>query len=553
MKTSLNVINHLSVQLSEMAQKISDNKPSLIGIMAGSVRSLQSDTELLKNAWSDMAIRNILSGILRSVQQIQNSVLTIAKAPVIAQPKANAGSDKAPASRGQQPLNTASGDNPFLVSTCKGVCDDLIRRINVELKRHSPGLPRRYNQAVCVGYKIKVVNDAGYWGHYDDLQDMKDHCADLKKAIQEAKKLINDNGRNYNANEKILKVFAAPEFFFRGRNGAYDYDVVHGVEKQTDKSGVLVTQKQQGIAEIMLEEIGKPEYKDWLFVLGTAVAAAKITEIICMQTGCTGKVVFDLDRPTNKTKPRCSKDASHPTGEKIIGAQVENVGLIIKEKEVHKVTKELVSDIDYIALNANPAVNQPAIVNEVKLRGEALKVNRFGQKSQYDTASPISGKFKDERMGGCIFTIDGITIGVEVCLDHDATVDSDSSGRLSNAGNIQLQIIPSAGMCISALRTVQGGIVFNVDGHTPHVRAIAGTKPRWEYGAGTNVTWAFTAGNWNDMANIVAMKDFNDKIKEANDLQGKGSGNWEQATVAISAASGRGEVVIYGPYDIPGV
>ena len=71
-----------------------------------------------------------------------------------------------------------------------------------------------------------------------------------------------------------------------------------------------------------------------------------------------------------------------------------------------------------------------------------------------------------------VFTIDGITFGLEVCLDHAATTSSTTGGRLDNASNIQVQLIPSAGMTIGKLQTVRDGIVFNVDGSTPHVEVV---------------------------------------------------------------------------------
>lgn len=69
-------------------------------------------------------------------------------------------------------------------------------------------------------------------------------------------------------------------------------------------------------------------------------------------------------------------------------------------------------------------------------------------------------KFQDERMGGSIFTIDGIRFGLEICLDH-------INHRLQPGSGIQIQLVPSAGADIgdqAKLACVDGGIVFNVDG-----------------------------------------------------------------------------------------
>ena len=64
-------------------------------------------------------------------------------------------------------------------------------------------------------------------------------------------------------------------------------------------------------------------------------------------------------------------------------------------------------------------------------------------------------------MGGCQITIDGVRIGLEVCLDHH-----DNIARAKPLeGSTQILLIPSYGMEIgTGLYCVQDGVVFNVDG-----------------------------------------------------------------------------------------
>src|SRR5262249_34939700 len=83
-------------------------------------------------------------------------------------------------------------------------------------------------------------------------------------------------------------------------------------------------------------------------------------------------------------------------------------------------------------------------------------------------ASSSPSVITDERMGGCIFTFDGLTIGLEVCKDHTRPTKfaSAGTGRLASyADKIHLHLLPSAGMSIAdGLYCKQGGVVFNVDG-----------------------------------------------------------------------------------------
>src|SRR5262249_51463868 len=147
-----------------------------------------------------------------------------------------------------------------------------------------------------------------------------------------------------------------------------------------------------------------------------------------MQTSCSqcaGPVKFEpIPGAKGKTKAVCSKVTAHTVSEKVAGAQVDNVALILKEKLVHTIAKELVSGADF--------KKSPTEKDQVDIGGVNVPILRFGPDGAAEELpkKPIA----DERMGGCIFTVDGITIGCEVCLDHDASSGGDGSGRLSGAG-----------------------------------------------------------------------------------------------------------------------
>src|SRR5262249_13030788 len=163
--------------------------------------------------------------------------------------------------------------------------------------------------------------------------------------------------------------------------------------------------------------------------------------------------------------------------------------------------------------------------------------------SGYTSASNVSTKFTDERMGGCIFTVDGVTVGLEVCLDHAATTSSNTSGRLNHAANIQVQLIPSAGMTIGSLRAVPGGIVFNVDGSPPHVELIAGVNP--EVHLNFDKEYTFNNAPW------TALKDIGADTTKLTTLASSGGGSWAIGTAPPVGPAGAGSVLLYGPFDIP--
>jgi hypothetical protein len=446
----------------------------------------------LSEVWSEMATRNVLSELLLAAQACQREIRDLSYA--------------------HRAATAAARDE----------CARLIERIQAELPRYNVSR-QRYKNVACFGYKTQLP-DYKTSGQVDDREDLKQKCADMKLAIQAAYALAGQ-GSSKNRKTDMLKVFVAPEFFFRGRNGAYDHAVLAGTAAIKDDGRVQAA--QPGLVEIMAEEIGKPQYKDWLFVLGTAVAATRYARNVCKHPGCKGQVVYKKGLSLKaehqaKTVPQCSLDAAHPVGELFAVAQVDNVGFIFKEGECHTVTKELLSQLDYQN-------------RQVKVDGEKLNVA--------PEAHLQASKFQDERMGGCIFTIDGLTIGVEVCLDHDASSRNPSAGRLEHAANIQLQLIPSYGMNISKLRTIPGGVVFNVDGQTPHVEAIGGSDAvvtstefdAWEFRPNDRLALNTTGA---DMNSLTA-------------LQQAGGGQWKNIAPASNAAAPNGSIVMYGPYSLP--
>ena len=94
------------------------------------------------------------------------------------------------------------------------------------------------------GYVVGNLDQ--YLGDADDKTDIQARCKEMKTAIAKA-------FPQADTSENVLKVFMAPEFFFRGAKGAYNIENVTLVR------------------HYMAEEIEKVVYADWLFVYGTAI------------------------------------------------------------------------------------------------------------------------------------------------------------------------------------------------------------------------------------------------------------------------------------------
>src|SRR5262249_30797266 len=124
----------------------------------------------------------------------------------------------------------------------RGNCRDVKYLCEAHLGMHSPSR-RKYHAALCLGYKVKTAGSK-YSGMTDDYQDMVQRCNDLKAAVRAAYRLA-DEMDSHNSNKGMLKIFMAPEFFFRGRNGAYDHKIVDGQAGKAGKKGLLELMKEE--------------------------------------------------------------------------------------------------------------------------------------------------------------------------------------------------------------------------------------------------------------------------------------------------------------------
>lgn len=109
-----------------------------------------------------------------------------------------------------------------------------------------------YDKIQFVGYAINTFPEMRdgkehYFGLPNPKNDIDARCILMRRAMETAAAQIVDASPP----EKTLKVFMAPEFFFRGATGAY----------QLEWAYYAVEQLQKLAAE--------PQWQDWLFVFGT--------------------------------------------------------------------------------------------------------------------------------------------------------------------------------------------------------------------------------------------------------------------------------------------
>ncbi|NVB41003.1 hypothetical protein G6O69_24395 [Pseudenhygromyxa sp. WMMC2535] len=260
-----------------------------------------------------------------------------------------------------------------------------------------------------------------YLGLQDPQQDIQARCELMARAMQTALDNLPTSSPP-EAPGTTLKVFLAPEFFFRGSTGAYEMDDV-----------------QYAIAQVQALA-ADAQWQDWVFGFGSIL----------------GHSSPHLDTPPYDIDPNADKEVYNFTliqdgGPGSSGDQGARV-----------VMKELMSGVDFIADKATGEGMLLANVDHMEPAG-AGSARQEQQVVNYD--------------GAGIFDLAGITWGVEICLDHSEDVSrlKQSPQVYPGSPEVQLQLVPSCGMDIQkdSVITMSGGYVFNCDGQSGGSSALA--------------------------------------------------------------------------------
>ncbi|MEM9489855.1 MAG: hypothetical protein AAGC55_11960 [Myxococcota bacterium] len=293
-----------------------------------------------------------------------------------------------------------------------------------------------------VGTRISEHYTATYRGASQPAIDVDWRIALMKEAIEAA------HEASLNAyNPSVLKLFMAPEFYFRGATGAYDFDTYQDI---VAKLRALVTKKK---------------YQDWLFVFGSLLVTFELSP----SAGTVDGVA--VGRTTQR---------------------IQNVVLVQEGGTAgssRTVVKEHMSGIDFVRESGGYKLNvKKTLALRARLPGIAglechTKRSLSSGLALGDVTHVPAGKKRlllghtDNRGAGkerqkkpydgrALFESRAVCYGVEVCLDHGVKRLRQSPVGKGNS-YVQVQLIPSAGMSIKkdAVVAMKGGIVFNCDGN----------------------------------------------------------------------------------------
>lgn len=268
-----------------------------------------------------------------------------------------------------------------------------------------------YEKIQFIAYALNTAptrtGSAKYLGLDDAKKDIEARCELILRAAETAaskadSKADPEADPKAGSSDKTLKVFMLPEFYFRGKKGAYEMDDV------------------QTAIERLQKMVEKEKWKDWLFAFGTIVGRS------------SGPTSSEVETYNFSLLQKGGGDENN------------------RDARARVVMKENKSDIDFISSS------DPSIGISDK---DAVYLTAFGP----------SGAGKERQRvnydGGGIFELDGITWGVDICLDHGAG-RLQASPQLPGENRAQVQLIPSCGMEIGPNQVIagDGGYIFNCDG-----------------------------------------------------------------------------------------
>jgi hypothetical protein len=249
-----------------------------------------------------------------------------------------------------------------------------------------------------------------YKGDPDPAKDAAARVRLFEKAVVSA-----HGDSAWDKNKNTLKIFMAPEFYFRGTRGAYP------IENQS----VVISRLKNILKD--------PMFESWLFICGSVIV----------------RWVGDSE------STRSSGTAT----------LVQNIVPVIRggvDEEPRVVIKEHMSGIDFI--EDGEKIRRTDFSTSDVEHPASGKPGWLWSSSGTGAGKEQQGNIRYSGLG--IFDEYDLTFGVEVCLDHkEKRLRKSPPGK--DQAFVQIQLIPSAGMSIrnDAVVAVKDGVVMNCDGN----------------------------------------------------------------------------------------
>ena len=275
----------------------------------------------------------------------------------------------------------------------------------------------------CHGHVVSTSGEC-YLGNVHNITEDVQHRLNIVKLIL-AKLRADQFHREHDIDhsDDVLKIVMLPEFFWRGPQGAYS------TKEFLSDNGVLVQVSNQ-IRKLIDGEF----FNDFLFVFGTVIAAQSV-----------------LDPSMESTWESNQGNNSVPSSGPIEFFNFASVAKGGPGGKYFAVTKKYISDADFLshATLPNPKDND---IHDYTAMGDAFET-AFSQRNITIVRDNV-------------VELDGLRIGIEICLDHRLGVLWNHLKTKHQAELVDVLLITSAGMAIEdgPNPIVTGGVVYLSDG-----------------------------------------------------------------------------------------
>eukprot|EP00429_Kryptoperidinium_foliaceum_P070093 CAMPEP_0176070066 /NCGR_PEP_ID=MMETSP0120_2-20121206/34986_1 /TAXON_ID=160619 /ORGANISM="Kryptoperidinium foliaceum, Strain CCMP 1326" /LENGTH=617 /DNA_ID=CAMNT_0017403705 /DNA_START=1 /DNA_END=1852 /DNA_ORIENTATION=- len=295
---------------------------------------------------------------------------------------------------------------------------------------------RRYSRMQFLGFNLFTAPGTAADGCFGDGGEELESCylghvradRDLFKREEIMLEAINRTftSTHWDRSPDTLKVFVVPEFYWRGRHGAYRLD-----PRMASRSRHLV-----GLVQ---GELAHPRYDGWLFILGTIVAAQEADE-----------------RWVNKSGIPFENISYYNFAPIHVGGSTESY--------LH--FKHFISGIDFLQGEPSAPRSQPVMPPPGISSAFCKKYPKSNGCIYAEAPKRLLDDFgfaRHQMLNSGVMEIGGLRIGLEICLDHAV---GELCRRLGPDKTVDAQIIVSAGMNIPSgpVCTRPGGPVFLADG-----------------------------------------------------------------------------------------
>ncbi|KAL7530885.1 hypothetical protein ACHAXR_003730 [Thalassiosira sp. AJA248-18] len=288
----------------------------------------------------------------------------------------------------------------------------------------------------CEGRSVDPDSNSCYLGSDDIESDVNHRLAILEEVLGILRNDVFMEEPEIDRDPGVLKILMLPEFFLRGPNGAYSTSQMFDSDNEED-DGVLIK-----LADKVRSMIFDDAFEDYLFVLGTVIAAES------MDPKNSDDRPWEIDLG--------AKDIMYFNFSPVYRGGKHREG----EKH-HIVLKQYISGADFLSRTTLPNPSN-------------FDMHAYAKADQSKVLSETFAKRNMTIVTDNYIEIDGIKIGIEICLDHRMGALWNSL-RLNHESNlVDVQLITSAGMSIergpNPLK--HGGVVYLSDGEASSAACI---------------------------------------------------------------------------------